>query len=69
MTEKVRNRTLVLASGSPRREQLLREAGLSFEVDAPPPEEENGVDQALQPKERAQARARAKAAWTANRLP
>ena len=62
-------RPLVLASASPRREQLLREAGLSFEIDAPPPEEEEGVDPSLLPEESAQARALAKAAWAAARHP
>lgn len=70
MTERVQTRSLVLASGSPRREQLLLEAGLHFEIDAPPPEEEkNGDDPVLPPDERAQARARAKAVWTARRHP
>ena len=54
----------------PHPEQLLREAGLRFEIDAPPPEEEkNGDDPVLPPEERAQARAGAKAAWTARRHP
>ena len=69
MKKKVQMRPLVLASASPRREQLLREAGLSFEIDAPPPEEEDGVDPSLPPEEGAQARARAKAAWAAARHP
>ncbi len=68
--KKVHKRPLVLASASPRREQLLREAGLSFEIDAPPPEEEeNGADESLPPEGRAQGRARAKAAWAAVRHP
>jgi septum formation protein len=63
-------RPLVLASASPRREQLLREAGLLFEIDAPPPEEEeNGADKSLPPEERVKGRARAKAAWAAERHP
>ncbi len=70
MKKKVQMRPLVLASASPRREQLLREAGLSFEIDAPPPEEEkNGVDESLPPEERVKARARAKAAWAAGHHP
>ena len=69
MKEKVQMRPLVLASASPRREQLLRETGLSFEIDAPPPEEEDGVDPSLPPEERAQQRARAKTAWAAERHP
>ncbi len=69
MMKRVQLRPLVLASASPRREQLLREAGLSFEIDAPPPEEEEGVDTSLPPEEGAQARARAKAAWAAARHP
>lgn len=70
MTQKVQMRPVVLASASPRREQLLCEAGISFSVDAPPPEEEeNGLDGLHTPVERVQQRARAKAAWGAERHP
>ncbi|MEE9256435.1 MAG: Maf family protein [bacterium] len=69
MKKKVQMRPLVLASASPRRERLLRETGLSFEIDAPPPEEEDGVDPSLPPEERARERARAKAAWAVERRP
>jgi septum formation protein len=40
-------RKLILASGSPRRRQLLSAAGLSFEL------EESGVEERRQPQERA----------------
>lgn len=40
-------RTLILASGSPRRRQLLNAAGLSFEL------AESGVEERRQPRERA----------------
>ncbi|MBT4432685.1 MAG: septum formation protein Maf [Nitrospinaceae bacterium] len=56
---------LVLASGSPRRKELLEGAGLAFEVLAPPEGEEEGVDPSLPPGEGAIARALAKAAWVA----
>ncbi len=69
MNPKARIRPLVLASASPRREQLLREAGLSFEIVAPPPDEEDGVDDSLPPEEAARQRARIKAAWAAVRHP
>lgn len=36
---------LVLASNSPRRRELLKEAGYRFEVDAPPPDFEDSLPQ------------------------
>ncbi len=63
------NRPLVLASGSPRRKELLECAGLSFEVMEVPAEEEDGVDPSLPPGEGAGRRALAKAAWAAARRP
>jgi septum formation protein len=61
------NRSLVLASGSPRRKELLECAGLSFEVMKVPAEEEDGVDPSLPPGEGAGRRALAKAVWAAAR--
>ena len=63
------NRPLVLASGSPRRKELLECAGLSFEVVEVPAEEEDGVDPSLPPGEGAGRRALAKAAWAAVHRP
>ncbi len=63
------NRPLVLASGSPRRKELLECAGLSFEVMEVPAEEEDRVDPSLPPGEGAGRRALAKAAWAAERRP
>ena len=62
-------RPLVLASASPRRKELLESAGVSFEVVAAPPGEEDGVDPSLSPGEGAAARALAKASWAAARRP
>jgi septum formation protein len=62
-------RFLVLASGSPRRKELLEGAGVTFEVLAAPEGEEEGVDQSLPPGEGAVARALAKAAWAARQRP
>ncbi len=42
---------LILASGSPRRAELLREAGYDFEVVAPPPEVEQGLCSNCSPAE------------------
>lgn len=49
---------LILASGSPRRRDLLREAGLSFQILSPGVEERSGGD--LPPRELALANARLK---------
>ena len=62
-------RPLVLASASPRRKELLESTGLVFEVLAPPPAEEEGVDSSLPPVESARASALAKASWAAGRRP
>lgn len=58
-------RPLVLASGSPRRRELLEGAGVTFEVLAAPDGEEEGVDPSLPPGEGAAAKALAKAKWAA----
>ena len=61
------SRKLILASGSPRRQQLLREAGLNFEL------AESGVEERRQPQERAREyalrMARTKALAVARRHP
>ncbi len=62
-------RPLVLASGSPRRIGLLREAGLPFEVVEAPPETEGRVDPSLPPGDAAERRALAKASWAAEGRP
>ena len=61
-------RSLVLASASPRRKQLLEEAGLQFEVLAAPVEEELRRD-GFSPAEFAEERALAKAVWAFERRP
>lgn len=60
---------LVLASGSPRRAQLLREAGVPFEVAEAPPETERRAGEGLPPAEAAVDRALAKARWASGRHP
>ena len=67
MTEHIR--PLVLASGSPRRRELLEGAGVTFEVLVAPEGEEQGVDPSLPPGEGAAAKALAKAAWAARHRP
>lgn len=62
------HRSLVLASASPRRKQLLEEAGLQFEVLAAPVEEELKRD-GFSPAEFAEESALAKAAWAFGRRP
>jgi len=62
-------RSLILASGSPRRRQLLEDAGLSFEVAPAPPEHEAAAAAGLAPGEAAERRAAAKAEWAAGRFP
>ncbi|MGI9950881.1 Maf family protein [Moorellaceae bacterium AZ2] len=57
---------LVLASGSPRRQQLLSQLGLQFQT-VPSSIEENGYDQ-LPPVDRVRALARAKAQDVARNL-
>lgn len=53
--------TLILASQSPRRQQLLREAGWQFTVDAPDDSVEQEVDAGLPPEQFVVAAALAKA--------
>lgn len=60
---------LILASGSPRRAQLLREAGVPFEVAEAPPETEGRAGDGLSPAEAAVSRALAKALWASGRHP
>jgi len=60
---------LVLASSSPRRRQLLAEAGYDFEVVAPPIEEPTDLGAALGPAERAEALAYFKARSVAQFMP
>jgi len=60
---------LILASGSPRRAQLLREAGLPFEVAEAPPGTERRAGNGLPPAEAAVSRALAKARWASGRHP
>lgn len=60
-------RHLVLASGSPRRRDLLKEAGLEFDID--PPEVEELEAGALPPVELATTNARLKACTVAARRP
>jgi septum formation protein len=61
-------RELILASTSPRRQDLLREIGIPFQVDAPQVEEWDAVSHPLlSPKEIAQGNARLKAEAVAPR--
>jgi len=62
-------RPLVLASASPRRAWLLREAGIEAEVVPPPPEVEETVPQASSPVDAAMMAARAKALAVARLRP
>ncbi|MEE9275393.1 MAG: Maf family protein [bacterium] len=62
-------RPLVLASASPRRQQLLEEAGLAFEALATPAEAEERLAPGLPPGELAERSALAKARWAAQRRP
>ncbi len=57
---------IVLASGSPRRKDILREMGIEFSVEPSRYEEDNGQD--LSPKELVEKQARGKAAEVAARL-
>ena len=52
---------LILASQSPRRQQLLREAGWQFKVDPPDDSVEQAVDESLPPEQFVEAAALAKA--------
>lgn len=52
---------LILASQSPRRQQLLRDAGWQFTVDPPDDSVEQGIDEALSPEQFVVAAALAKA--------
>ncbi len=60
---------LVLASSSPRRRQLLAEAGYDFEVVDPPIEEPTDLGPALMPTGRAEALAYFKARSVAELMP
>lgn len=60
--------SLVLASASPRRRQLLAEAGFTFEVIASAVDEEGLIDSAAAPDRAAEALAQAKARDVADRL-
>lgn len=60
---------LILASGSPRRARLLREAGVPFEVAEAPPGTEAGAGGSLPPAEAVVSRALAKARWASGRHP
>ncbi len=60
---------LVLASSSPRRRQLLAEAGYDFEVVDPPIEEPTDLGPALMPTGRAEALAYFKARSVADFMP
>ncbi|MEK6711172.1 MAG: nucleoside triphosphate pyrophosphatase [Nitrospinota bacterium] len=60
---------LILASGSPRRAQLLREAGVALEVAEAPPEVEERTGDGRSPAEAAVGRALAKARWASGRHP
>lgn len=60
---------LILASNSPRRRQLLGEAGISYRVIAPPMEEPELSDSGLEPSQQAEALAyfKARSVWEAHR--
>ncbi len=58
---------LILASGSPRRRELLREAGLSFQIHSPEVEEFDGSD--FKPRELCVANARLKCEKVASVFP
>lgn len=60
---------LILASSSPRRRQLLAEAGLQFQVVAPPLPEPNQQSEGLSPAEHAEALAYFKARAVADLHP
>ena len=60
---------LILASSSPRRRQLLAEAGLQFQVVAPPLPEPNQQSEGLSPTEHAEALAYFKARAVADSHP
>lgn len=60
---------LILASSSPRRRQLLRDAGVDFEAVDPPLEEPGGGAGHLRPSQQAEARAYYKARSVADRRP
>lgn len=62
------NGPLILASQSPRRRQLLEEAGYEFEVIAPGPQAECGVCSGEAPEKLVRRLARAKAADVARRV-
>jgi len=59
---------LILASRSPRRRELLREAGYRFTVCPPDEEVESEVDQRLEPTELVRELARRKAACVVDRI-
>ncbi|HAU37254.1 MAG TPA: septum formation protein Maf [Phycisphaerales bacterium] len=61
--------TLILASSSPRRRQLLAEAGLSFDVVAPTIAEPNDDLRGLSPQQQAEALAYFKARVVSDRRP
>ena len=67
MNDTQTNRKLILASQSPRRRQLLTEAGYEFEVDAPDDSVERGVCSSCSPEELVVESAFLKAAAIANR--
>lgn len=60
---------LILASGSPRRAQLMQEHGYEFVVEVPSPEAECGMCSQESPPELVQRLARQKAADVALRIP
>jgi len=65
----VRALRLILASSSPRRRQLLAEAGFDFQVLPPPVEEPSDLPAELTPARRAEVLARFKARSVAARSP
>jgi septum formation protein len=61
-------KTLILASGSPRRRDLLSEAGYHFEIVPATAEEPKVAGQAIEPEQAAQALAYIKAKEVADRM-